>query len=54
MSYQPTFQGLTLGTTVSLYFVNDTKNNYRKLKRDFEEQLILEQTSDEGWEEILE
>ncbi|MBO7276536.1 MAG: PASTA domain-containing protein [Bacteroidales bacterium] len=54
VSYQPTFQGLTLGTTVSLYFVNDTKNNYRKLKRDFEEQLILEQTSDEGWEEILE
>ncbi len=54
VSYQPTFQGLTLGTTVSLYFVNDTKNNYRKLKRDFEEQLILEQTTEEGWEEILE
>lgn len=54
VSYQPTFQGLTLGTTVSLYFVNDTKNSYKKLKRDFEEQLILDQTTDEGWEEILE
>lgn len=54
VSYQPTFQGLTLGTTVSLYFVNDTKNNYKKLKRDFEEQLILEQSQFEDWDEITE
>ena len=54
VSYQPTFQGLTLGTTVSLYFVNDTKNNYKKLKRDFEEQLILEQSQFEEWEEVIE
>lgn len=52
VSYQPTFQGLTLGTTVSLYFVNDTKSNYNKLKRDFEEQLILEQSQFGEWEEI--
>lgn len=54
VSYQPTFQGLTLGTTVSLYFVNDTKNNYKKLKRDFEEQLILEQSQFEDWDEVTE
>lgn len=52
VSYQPTFQGLTLGTTISLYFVNDTKNNYKKLKRDFEEQLILDQNQYEEWTDI--
>ncbi len=54
VSYQPTFQGLSLGTTVSLYFINDTKNNYKKAKRDFEEQLILEQSQFEDWDEITE
>jgi len=54
VSYQPTFQGLTLGTTVSLRFINDTKNSYKKAKRDFEEQLILEQNQFEEWEEVLE
>lgn len=52
VSYQPTFQGLTLGTTISLYFVNDTKNNYKKLKRDFEEQLILDQNQYEEWTDV--
>ena len=52
VSYQPTFQGLTLGTTISLYFVNDTKNNYKKLKRDFEEQLILDQNQYEDWVDV--
>ncbi len=54
VSYQPTFQGLTLGTTISLYFVNDTKNNYKKLKRDFEEQLILDQNQYEDWVDVEE
>lgn len=54
VSYQPTFQGLSLGTTVSLYFINDTKNNYKKAKRDFEEQLILEQSQFEDWDEVVE
>ena len=54
VSYQPTFQGLSLGTTVSLHFINDTKNSYKKAKRDFEEQLILEQGQFEDWEEITE
>ena len=54
VSYQPTFQGLSLGTTVSLYFINDTKNSYKKAKRDFEEQLILEQSQFEDWSEITE
>ncbi len=42
VSYEPTFKGLTLGTTVSLHFINDTKNSYRKTMREFEEQLILD------------
>jgi beta-lactam-binding protein with PASTA domain len=54
VSYQPTFQGLSLGTTVSLHFINDTKNSYKKAKKDFEEQLILEQGQFEDWEEITE
>ncbi|MBR5253815.1 MAG: PASTA domain-containing protein [Bacteroidales bacterium] len=49
VSYQPTFQGLSLGTTVSMRFINDTKNSYKKAKRDFEEQLILEQNQYEDW-----
>lgn len=43
VSYTPTFKGLTLGTTVSLHFINDNKNSYKKSLRKFEEQLILEQ-----------
>lgn len=43
VSYTPTFRGLTLGTTVSLTFVNDTKSSYKKKIRSFEEQLILDQ-----------
>lgn len=43
VSYEPTFKGLTLGTTVSLHFINDTKSSYKKTLRKFEEQLILEQ-----------
>lgn len=54
VSYQPTFQGLSYGTTISLYFINDTKNNYKKAKRDFEEQLILEQNQFEDWDEVTE
>ncbi len=45
VSYEPTFKGLTLGTTVSLHFINDTKKSYNKTLRDFEEQLILEQNN---------
>lgn len=48
VSYTPTFRGLTLGTTVSLTFVNDTKSSYRKKLRSFEEQLILDQNEYEG------
>ena len=51
VSYDPTFKGLTLGTTISLHFINDTKNSYKKTLRQFEEQLILEQN---GYEEEVE
>ena len=39
---------------VEVYFINDTKNSYKKAKRDFEEQLILEQSQFEDWSEITE
>lgn len=54
VSYEPTFKGLTLGTTVSLHFINDTKKSYNKTLRDFEEQLILEQNNYVELEEGLE
>ncbi len=54
VSYEPTFKGLTLGTTVSLHLINDTKNSYKKTLRDFEEQLILEQNNYVELEEIPE
>ncbi len=51
VSYEPTLKGLTLGSTVSLHFINDTKNSYKKTLRKFEEQLILDQNE---YEEIVE
>lgn len=52
VSYTPTFKGLTLGTTVSLHFINDAKSSYRKTLRKFEEQLILEQNNYEDIENV--